>query len=167
MTPPTVVTGTGSPVTVFAPGRDESIARTRPFGSGVRGTRVFFQYTDHPSTEPAADLRRVADDAGATRAFGASLGAAALIRLLAETPDRFDRVLLALPARLAVPLAEMRRVGAPVLVIGQRADDVHPEAVARETAAAFPHARLEIFPAGGLLTAHRDELRTLITGFLE
>lgn len=158
----TLTTGTGSPVTVFAPGRGETIAGTRPFGSGVPGTKVFLQY----ESDPVHDVRTVADDAGATQAFGASLGAAAVIGVLATTPDRFDRVVLALPARLEMPLAAMVAVDVPVLVIGQYGDDLHPADVAEETAAAFDRSRLELFDAGGLLTAHRAELRALVSGFL-
>lgn len=42
----------------------------------------------------------MADAHGATQALGVSLGAATLLRLLAETPDRFARVVLFLPAAL-------------------------------------------------------------------
>lgn len=48
----------------------------------------------------AADLRAVADEHRATQALGVSLGAGTLLRLLAETPDRFTRVVLFLPASL-------------------------------------------------------------------
>lgn len=39
-----LITGAGDPVTVFAPGLGESITSTRPFGSGVAGTKAFFQF---------------------------------------------------------------------------------------------------------------------------
>jgi pimeloyl-ACP methyl ester carboxylesterase len=51
----------------------------------------------------ARDLRAVADLTGATRALGVSLGAGALVRLLADNPTRFERVVLFLPAALAEP----------------------------------------------------------------
>ncbi len=110
-----VVTGTGDPVTVFAPGLAQSIADTRPFGSGVEGTRVFVDLRGHGgSTGPPSDdgwtyeglgddVRRVADETSATRALGVSLGAGALLRLLAQTPDRFERVVLALPGPVTDP----------------------------------------------------------------
>lgn len=158
-----LTTGSGEPVTVFAPGRGQSIAQTRPFGSGVRGTRVFFQYGDR---SPAAALRSVADDAGATRAFGASLGVAAIAGVLADDPDRFERLVLAIPAGLGVSYDVLDKVSAPVLVLGQRGDDVHPARVAEQTAAALPQATLRILPPGGLLVAHRSEVRELITRFL-
>jgi 3-oxoadipate enol-lactonase len=105
-----LVTGGGEPVTVFAHGLAADISGTRPLGSAVTGRRVFFHFRGHGRSdappgpwdfgELAADLRAVADLAGAGRALGVSMGAAALCRLLAETPDRFERVVLYLPAAL-------------------------------------------------------------------
>ncbi len=104
-----VVTGSGDPTILFVPGLAQSIADTRPFGSAVAGTRVFVDLRGHggsqaPGSEDgwtydglAADVRAVADAVGATRALGVSLGAGALVRLLADEPDRFHRVVLALP----------------------------------------------------------------------
>lgn len=122
-----VVTGAGSPVTVFAPGLASSIKQTRPFGSGVRGRRVFFPFRGHEPepldraepwsySELAAQLSRVADRTGATRALGVSLGAGALLRLLADDPDRFERAVMCLPAvldrRAPGPAERMARLGA-------------------------------------------------------
>jgi hypothetical protein len=45
-----LVTGSGSPVTVFGHGLAGSIAETRPFGSGVRGTRAFLHFRGHGAT---------------------------------------------------------------------------------------------------------------------
>ncbi|MEV6297945.1 alpha/beta hydrolase [Actinoplanes sp. NPDC051861] len=105
-----LITGTGSPVTVFAHGLAGDISGTRPLGSGVSGRRVFFHFRGHGRSDVpsgpwsfedlAAELRAVADLAGATRALGVSMGAAALCRLIAESPDRFERVVLYLPAPL-------------------------------------------------------------------
>jgi 3-oxoadipate enol-lactonase len=105
-----LVTGGGEPVTVFAHGLAADISGTRPLGSAVTGRRVFFHFRGHGRSdappgpwdfgELAADLRAVADLAGAGRALGVSMGAAALCRLLAETPDRFERAVLYLPAPL-------------------------------------------------------------------
>jgi 3-oxoadipate enol-lactonase len=105
-----LTTGTGEPMTVFAHGLAGDIASTRPLGSAVLGRRTFFQFRGHGRSDAppgpwsfgdlARDLRGVADLAGATRALGVSMGAGALCRLLAETPDRFDRVVLYLPAPL-------------------------------------------------------------------
>jgi pimeloyl-ACP methyl ester carboxylesterase len=105
-----LVTGAGQPVTVFAHGLAADIAGTRPLGSAVTGRRVFFHFRGHGRSDAppgpwdfgdlAADLRAIADPAGAGRALGVSMGAAALCRLLAETPDRFERAVLYLPAPL-------------------------------------------------------------------
>jgi pimeloyl-ACP methyl ester carboxylesterase len=104
-----VITGNGDPTTLFVPGLAQSIADTRPFGSAVEGTRVFVDLRGHggsaaPASDDgwtfdglAADARTIADAVKATRALGVSLGAGALVRLLADEPGRFDRVVLALP----------------------------------------------------------------------
>ncbi|MBQ1072256.1 alpha/beta hydrolase [Micromonospora sp. C31] len=114
-----LVTGTGDPVTVFAHGLGNGIATTRPFGSGVTGRKLFLQFRGHGRSDAppgpwsyldlARDLRAVADLGGATRAFGASLGAGALCRLLAESPERFERLVLFLPAALDRPRGEVAR----------------------------------------------------------
>ena len=109
-----LVTGSGSPVTVFGHGLAASIAETRPFGSGVRGTRTFLHFRGHGATpsregEPwsygdlAGQLRTVADRVGAARALGVSMGAGALLALLAETPARFERVVLVIPGAIDRP----------------------------------------------------------------
>jgi pimeloyl-ACP methyl ester carboxylesterase len=95
---------------VFAHGLAGDITSTRPLGSAVAGRRVFFHFRGHGRSDSppgpwsfadlAADLRAVADRVGATRVFGVSMGAGALCRLLADTPDRFERVVLYLPAPL-------------------------------------------------------------------
>lgn len=105
-----VVTGAGDPVTVFAHGLAGDIAGTRPLGSAVAGRRVFFHFRGHGRSDApvgpwsfgdlARDLRAVADLAGASRAVGVSMGAAALCRLLTESPDRFERIVCYLPAPL-------------------------------------------------------------------
>jgi pimeloyl-ACP methyl ester carboxylesterase len=191
-----ITTGSGTPSTVFAHGVTGSIGSTRPFGSGVEGSRTFFHFRGYgasaPAVEPltyealAADLRAVADHVGATRAFGVSMGAGALCRLLASTPLRFERLVLALPAAVDRPLTDdapdslklaaevplierallLDPVIAPVLVIAQEADPEHPLWVAEQLAAALPHARLEVLPPGGILLRHRSAVRELVGGFL-
>ncbi|HEX6967958.1 MAG TPA: alpha/beta hydrolase [Micromonosporaceae bacterium] len=114
-----LVTGAGEPVTVFAHGLGGSIATTRPMGSAVNGRRVFFQFRGHGRSDAppgpwsyqdlARDLRAVADLNSATRAVGVSLGAGALCRLLADSPERFDRVVFFLPAVLDTPRPEAAR----------------------------------------------------------
>jgi 3-oxoadipate enol-lactonase len=111
-----VVTGSGSPVTVIAHGLAGSIPETRPFGSGVKGSKVFLHFRGHggssaPDTRwtyaaVADELRAVADTVGATRALGVSLGAGALLRLVAHDPDRFERLVLVLPGSIDRPRAD-------------------------------------------------------------
>lgn len=103
-----LVAGTGEPTTVFAHGLGGSIATTRPFASGVKGTKVFPHARGHgesgrgPMTYEglAADLGEIADAYGVTRALGISMGAGTITRLLADTPGRFERVVLVMPAVL-------------------------------------------------------------------
>jgi hypothetical protein len=52
-----------------------------------------------------------------------------------------------------------------VLVVGQRGDRGHPARVAEEWADRLG-ARLELFPSGGLLTAHLERFRSVLTGFM-
>jgi 3-oxoadipate enol-lactonase len=114
-----LVTGAGEPVTVFAHGLGHDITHTRPLGSGVTGRRVFFQFRGHGRSEAppgewdftdlARDLRAAADLSAATRAVGASLGAGALCRLLADSPDRFERLVFYLPAWLDGDSGPVRR----------------------------------------------------------
>jgi pimeloyl-ACP methyl ester carboxylesterase len=104
------VLGAGSPVTVLAHGLGGSTAETRPLAAGLAGTRVLLHFRGHGDSDPlddgwdydmlAADLRAVADEVGATRALGLSLGAGALLRLLVLAPDRFERLAFVLPAAL-------------------------------------------------------------------
>lgn len=107
----------GAPATLFLHGLAGSLEDVRPLAGGVPGRKVFANLPGHGrSTGPepldyaalAAAARAVADHERATAALGVSLGAAALLRLLAETPDRLDRVVLYLPAVADAP----RRPGA-------------------------------------------------------
>ncbi len=109
-----LITGTGAPATVFVPGLAMSIPDTRPFGSGVDGTKAFLHLRGHGgSAAPPADdslawtydaladdVAAVADDVVARHALGVSLGAGALLALALRQPQRFTRLVLALPAAL-------------------------------------------------------------------
>ena len=119
-----LVTGAGAPVTVAAHGLGASIAETRPLLGGVAGTRVFYAARGHggsplpdePYTYAALgrDLEAVADEHGATRALGVSMGAGALLSLLSRRPGRFERVVLFLPAAVDLPRGDeaVRRLSA-------------------------------------------------------
>jgi len=106
-----ITTGSGSPATVFAHGLAGSIETTRPFGSGVRGSRTFFHFRGGSAAVEtpwryaglADELRAVADYVGATQALGVSMGAGALCSLLAHTPLRFERLVFVMPAVLDRP----------------------------------------------------------------
>jgi pimeloyl-ACP methyl ester carboxylesterase len=119
-----LLTGEGSPTTVFVHGLAMSIPDTRVFGGGVAGTKVFLHLRGHghsatPARDDGAawtydaladDVTAVSDAVGATRALGVSLGAAALLRLLirdasSRRAPRFDRVVLVLPACLDEPIS--------------------------------------------------------------
>jgi pimeloyl-ACP methyl ester carboxylesterase len=133
-----LTTGNGEPRTVFAHGLAGSIDTTRPFGSGVRGSRTFFHFRGHgASAAPetpwtyaalAGELRVVADHVGATRALGVSMGAGALCHWLEREPKRFERVVFALPAVLDTPRSDaaMERL----VAMAQAADDRDVEGMA-------------------------------------
>lgn len=244
-----LVTGSGQPVTVFAHGLASSIDETRPFGSGVQGSKVFLHFRGHGASyapdstwtyEAVMDeLMAIVTAYGARRAVGVSLGAGAILRAALEYPGAFDRLVLVLPGaldrarddpavrrmqRMAAlvetgdlegltaslisdqPLGAQRRpdvrvwaarrarrlagsnvshalldlpqrfpvepnadlsvIRCPVLVVGQEGDGAHPAALARETAERLPNAQLTIFDADGLVWAHRAEVRSLISTFL-
>lgn len=110
--PDYLTTGSGTPATVFAHGLGGSIETTRPFGSGVAGSRTFVQFRGHGNSAPDApwtyaaladELAWVADRAGATQALGVSMGAGALCSLLAAGPLRFGRLVFVMPAVLDRP----------------------------------------------------------------
>ncbi|MEV6691825.1 alpha/beta hydrolase [Micromonospora sp. NPDC051196] len=150
-----LVTGTGDPVTVFAHGLGNGIAVTRPFGSGVTGRKVFFQFRGHGRSDApdglwsyldlARDLRAIADLSNATRAFGASLGAGALCRLLVESPERFERLIFFLPAALDQPRVPAVRTRLLDLLSAVESGDA--SAVAEVVAAEMPPA-VRNTPAG-------------------
>ncbi|MBA2696824.1 MAG: alpha/beta hydrolase [Actinobacteria bacterium] len=119
-----LVTGRGEPSSLFVHGLAGSIATTRPYAGAVRGRRTFMHLAGHGRTSPmlrpggagppasdwsyaalAAQVRAVADreEVAATRALGISMGAGALCAVVADEPDRFDRLVLVLPAALDSP----------------------------------------------------------------
>jgi 3-oxoadipate enol-lactonase len=111
------VDGAGDPVTVFAHGLTNSCLELAAFTPLAPGTKVRFCFRGHghSSTPPAgtysfadfaSDLDLVARTYGATNAVGTSLGAGAIVHLLAEDPDRFERLVFLLPAALDVPIGD-------------------------------------------------------------
>ncbi|QUH05327.1 alpha/beta hydrolase [Saccharopolyspora erythraea] len=106
--------GRGAPVTLVVHGLGATEGEARIPSSGLPGTRVVLSLPGHgsaPDAPPgywdygqvAADVLAAADEVGATRAVGVSLGAGALTRIAADHPDRFDRLALLLPASLDRP----------------------------------------------------------------
>jgi 3-oxoadipate enol-lactonase len=111
------VDGAGEPVTVFAHGLTNSCMELAAFTPLAPGTKVRFCFRGHGhSSTPeagaysfadfAGDLDAVAGAYGATNAVGTSLGASALVHLLAENPDRFERLVFLLPAALDRPIGD-------------------------------------------------------------
>jgi pimeloyl-ACP methyl ester carboxylesterase len=116
------VDGGGEPVTVFAHGLTNSCRELAPFTPSLPGTVVRFCFRGHGhSSVPergyrfadlATDLESVADAYGATNAVGTSMGAGAIMSLLERVPDRFDRIVMLLPASLDVPIGDPARFDA-------------------------------------------------------
>ena len=104
------VLGAGTPVTLFAHGLGGGRSETRPLASKVAGTRVLLSFRGHGGSDAldggwdydvlADDVRAVADHVGATACVGLSLGGGALLRVLRDDPDRFERLAFVLPASL-------------------------------------------------------------------
>jgi pimeloyl-ACP methyl ester carboxylesterase len=106
------VLGRGDPISVWAHGVTSSVAELAPMAARTPGTRVLFDFRGHgrsssPPEEAGYDhaaMRRdltfVADEFGAGRAFGVSMGAGVICSWLEDDPTRFDRVCLMIPAVL-------------------------------------------------------------------
>jgi pimeloyl-ACP methyl ester carboxylesterase len=114
------VEGEGEPITVLAHGLTNSCRELSILTPLVPGTKVRFCFRGHGhSSSPehgyrfadfARDLDAVAQAYGARVAIGTSLGAGAIAHLVAETPDRFDKLVFLLPAGLDVPFEYKDRV---------------------------------------------------------
>ncbi len=104
------VLGDGGPVTVFAHGLGGTSAETRPLALKAPGTKVLLNFRGHGGSDPlvdgwdydllAEDLLTVADHVGATACVALSLGCGALLRILQDAPERFDRLAFVMPATL-------------------------------------------------------------------
>ena len=100
----------GGPVTVFAHGLGGTSGETRPLALKAPGTRVLLTFRGHGGSAPLADgwdydllaedLLAVADHVGADACVGLSLGCGALLRILRDAPDRFERLAMVMPAAL-------------------------------------------------------------------
>jgi 3-oxoadipate enol-lactonase len=105
------VIGEGEPVTVVGHGLTGSRMDFAPLAAFLPGTKVLFDFRGHGESERpppgsysmdefAADVDAVADAHRARGLVGVSLGGGATLRLLHTKPDRFDRLVFVLPARL-------------------------------------------------------------------
>lgn len=169
--------GTGEPVTIFAHGMGASIPSTRPYASGVDGTRVFFHFRSHGRSAPAFDgwdydhtadeMLAVADAVGATRALGVSMGAGSILRILLRDPSRFERVVLVIPAVVDSPrnseglvrYASMAEASArgDVAAIRAQLECELPDVVRdSEAAQAWVDQQAEVFCRPGMAEALRD-----------
>jgi 3-oxoadipate enol-lactonase len=114
------VDGEGEPVMVLAHGLTNSCRELAMLTGFVAGTKVRFCFRGHGhSSSPltgyrfadfARDVRAVADAYHATIAVGTSLGAGAIANLVADDPDRFDKLVFLLPAGLDVPFQYKERL---------------------------------------------------------
>lgn len=145
------VDGQGMPVTVFAHGLTNSCRELAPFTPSLAGTAIRFCFRGHGhSSAPtsgyrfadlATDLDAVARAYGATRAVGTSLGAGAIMTLLEADPDRFERIVMLLPASLDVPFPDPARFDAIADVL-----ETHPRDEAIERILAMTPQRYERAP---------------------
>jgi 3-oxoadipate enol-lactonase len=113
------VDGEGEPVTVLAHGLTNSCGELALLTGLLPGTKVRFDFRGHGHSgapaegftfaDMASDLEAVASAHGATRAIGTSMGAGAICHVLCERPDRFERIVLLLPAGLDRPFRHPQR----------------------------------------------------------
>src|SRR5438552_18553479 len=113
------IDGEGEPVTVLAHGLTNSCRELAQLTPLLPGTKVRFCFRGHGhSSAPdrgyrfadlAHDLDAVVSAYGATRAIGTSLGAGAICHLLQQQSDRFERLVLLLPAGLDRPFRHKDR----------------------------------------------------------
>ena len=123
------VLGEGLPVTVFAHGLGGTSSETRPLALKAPGTKVLLSFRGHGDSDAlvdgwdydllAEDLRTVADHVGATCCVALSLGCGALLRILRDTPERFERLAFIMPAALDADRADgatarLRSLGAAI-----------------------------------------------------
>lgn len=126
--------GTGRPATLIVPGLAATEGESRIPASGIPGSRIVLDLPGHGgSADPppeywdygtiAADVLSAADAVAARQAIGVSLGAGALTRIAAEYPDRFERLVLLLPAVLDRPRASASPMAKLAAAIDDHDDD--------------------------------------------
>jgi pimeloyl-ACP methyl ester carboxylesterase len=132
------VDGSGEPVTIFAHGLTNSCRELAPFTPSLTGTAVRFCFRGHGhSSAPergygfadlASDLDAVARTYEARNVVGTSMGAGATMTLLKRDPERFDRIVMLLPAALDMPFRNPERFDAIADILESSPKD---EAIAR------------------------------------
>jgi 3-oxoadipate enol-lactonase len=100
--------GAGAPTSIWVHGLTGSLHDLHSIAARTPGTRVLMDLRGHGRSDAPErgydvrgyreDVELVAEHVGATRAFGISSGAGAICDLLADAPDRFERVALLIPA---------------------------------------------------------------------
>jgi len=173
------VEGAGEPVTVFCHGLTNSRLELAPFTPLLGGTKVRFDFRGHGLSESppagsyrfddfARDLRAVAEAYGATRAVGTSLGAGALCRLLLSEPDRFERIVLLLPAGIDRPFTGGRFLEIADLLEAKPLEDAVAVLMADpERRAAYESvAWLEDFERANLLAMNPTGVPRAVRGIL-
>lgn len=140
----------------------------------MTGTKVFAQARGHGGApaperpgwdELAGDLRAVADAHGATQALGVSLGAGTLLRLLTRTPDRFERVVLFLPAALDTPEpGPVRRAVELLDALDARDPGALEQAVRQELPADLAGEPVEAYVAARTAYLRASDLAPLVRG---
>lgn len=153
-------------MTVLAHGLAASSIDIAPMATELPGTRVLFDFRGHgrSASPPASDgydlaaMRRdfeaIADRVHATFALGVSMGASVILSLLEDEPERFERVVLVLPAAVDRPMpgAEWYRM------LSQRIASEPLERIADDSLATD-----EVRRATERAPAWRDRLHGLVT----
>jgi 3-oxoadipate enol-lactonase len=173
------VVGEGEPLTVVGHGLTQTrrdLALLAPF---LPGTKVLFDFRGHGESERpgpadysmdhfASDVDNVAAAFGATCAAGTSLGAGAALRLLCHRPDRFEKLVVILPARLR-PEARAGLLRLADLLEAHPIEEVADIVIAAEEAA----GRFDGFPAArevrrqSILAMNRDGIPRAIRGCID
>ena len=173
------VVGQGDPVTVVGHGLTQTRRDLALLAPSLPGTKVLFDFRGHGDSERpgpdrysmdhfAADVDNVAAAFGATCAAGTSLGAGASLRLLCHRPDRFDKLVVILPARLK-PEARTGLLRLADLLEAHPVDEVAELVIAEEEAA----GRFDGFPAAkevrrqSILSMNRDGVPRAIRGCID
>lgn len=186
-----VTAGAGEPIIVCAAGGigAGNFDWMRSWTADFPGTQACFEYgTVEPwlpgrpprrgAERDAAEARAVADKTGATRAVGVSRGTFAIAGVLADDADRFDRVVLVIPAAgtaagkyrewlMRLPSVAAKPVtGADILILAMRGDIGHPVKVAEDWASRLG-ARLDVFQSAYRMPNVLDVMRQRCREFLE